>query len=178
MRIVPVDQREIQTEFHSGFGAGLRQFTYIVSSGRREVHAVVVCSFCIEHAETVVMLCSEDDRAHARLLGKGYDFACIKGLRVKHICSLGIPVAEDAGKRLDLLAVAASYRFTFPDSSQMGIQPEMDEHRIFVALPPFESLARSILGEGQQRYKEGCQYGCDLFHLLRFKILRFVQDDK
>ena len=96
----------------------------------------------------------EHDRPHSGLLRQRNDFARIECSRIKHVCSFCIPVTEYAGKGLDLLAIAASYWFTFPDSSQVGIKSEVDEHGVFVVLPLFKSVGRCILGHRQERQKD------------------------
>ena len=112
------------------------------------------------------MLGCEDDGAHSRLLGKGRNLICIEIHRIKLVCSSCIPVREDSGKRLDLLAVSVQHRLIVPDSSKYGVQTEMYEHRVFVILPLSECFGiRHLCGSRCHQCKNIKNCRKCLFHI-------------
>ena len=84
------------------------------------------------------MLRGENYRTHSCLSGKCGYLISIKGNRIEFVCGRGVPVAEDASMGLNLLAVAACYRFPVPYSTISGIEAEVNEHGIFIRMPSVE----------------------------------------
>ena len=166
MRIVPVNQGEIQTEIQSMTPAGLRKFTHIITSGWSHGHAVISRCLGVKHAESVMMLCREHNRTHAGLLRQKSNLVCIEFYRIELICSLCIPIRKNARKRLNLFTVALTHRFTIPDTSKMGIQAEMNEHGIFVRRPSLEARSGRSLSKKRIYHQKRCRNSTqETFHI-------------
>ena len=92
------------------------------------------------------MLGGNDNGTHACFFSQGNDFIGIELDRVELQSSIGIPIAEDTSKRLDLFAIAESDRFSVIYPSINGIKSEMDEHGKLVLVPLVVCLLSNLCG--------------------------------
>ena len=134
-RVVPVDIREVDAQTQPLAAARLRQLPHEVPRHGRRIPRVEVGGRRAEHAEAVVVLGREYDRPHPRLARKARYGRRIERPGIERRGHAGIPVAEDSRKGLYLLAVSLTHRLSVPYASGNGVEPEMYEHRIFVAVP-------------------------------------------
>ena len=81
------------------------------------------------------MLGGNDNGTHAGFLCQGYNFIGIEFYWIELQCCVSIPITEDAGKRLDLFAIAEGHRLAIIHATIDGIKSEVDKHRILVLVP-------------------------------------------
>ena len=134
MRMMPIDDRIVETDLQPLGAAGLDVFLDEVAPERR-VGDLVIRHLGIPHAETFVMLRGEDDILHPRLFCRLRPFA-----RVEQI---GI----ETGEILFVVGFVGDV-FVAPHPFMTRghrVQSEMDEHAETVVLPPRQAF-RPTLG--------------------------------
>ena len=135
LRKMPIDQGKIYPETHSLFPASLRQFLHDISFKRSSVYYIIISIPAVIHTKTVVMFRSKHYRFHSCPPGQGYNRISIPANGIKPICHRSIPISKNTGLRLDLFTISLSNRFSFPHSSQFGVNPPMNKHRKFLVQP-------------------------------------------
>ena len=117
LREMPVDKRKIHREINTSALAGFGQLFHQIPLVRCGIHNVETGIVGVIHAKSVVVLGGENDGAHAGFPGESYDAVGVPVYRIELPGCIGIPVAENSGKRLNLFAVTAGDRFVVVHTS-------------------------------------------------------------
>ena len=150
---MPVDEGEVDCKADALALAGFGKLLHGIATERSGVDDVVVGVLRVVHAEAVVVLGSEDDGLHAGSLGKGNDGVGVPMHGVKAGSDCLVVCLGYFGKGLYLFAIAIADGLSVPDAAQLGIQAEVNEHRVFLCQPFGVGF---LLCNGDLRHEQEC----------------------
>ena len=140
LRKIPVDQRKINRKIDSAPFAGFCKFFHQISLVGRCIHNIELCELRMIQAKSVVVLGGKNNGAHSGFFGQRHNFVGIPFGWIKIFGRIGIPVAENSRKRLNLFAVTSRYRFSIIHTTVNGVKSEVDKHGKFLVEPLLRGL--------------------------------------
>ena len=143
-RKIPVYKRIIDRKFNSSTGTSIGQFLHQIAAVWRSIHNIEISVLGMIHTKSVVVLGCENNGFHPRIFCQLHNLIGIPLGRIKFPRRIGVPIAENSGKRLNLFAISSLNRLSVIHSTINGIQTEMNEHRKFLIEPLLRRFLLSI----------------------------------